>query len=96
VGIKWNFWKKAAAKINTFAKNAGVRIRKNYFQDLLLDKVAKEVILARPEHVRLEHADSEGRDWLWKLRLRSVLLKRIFFMTFFNNYLTAFGRMQCR
>ena len=47
--IKWNFWKKAAAKISTSAKNVGTRIRKNYFQDSLLDKVAREVIPAPPE-----------------------------------------------
>jgi len=64
VGIKWNFWKRAAAKISTSAKNVEARIRKNCFQDSPLDKVAKEVILAPPERVRLEHADSERRDFL--------------------------------
>jgi len=49
VDIKWNFWKKAAAKISTSAKNVGAWIRKNYFQDSLLDKVAREVIHAQPE-----------------------------------------------
>jgi hypothetical protein len=48
-GTRQNFWKKAPAKISTSAKNVGAWIRKNYFQDLLLDKVAREVIPAPPE-----------------------------------------------
>jgi len=63
-GIRPNFWKKAAAKIITSAKNVEAWIRKNYFQDSLLDKVAREVIHAPPERVRLEHVDSDRRDYL--------------------------------
>jgi len=63
-GTRWNFWKKAPAKISTSAKNVGAWIRKNYFQDSLLDKVAREVIPAPPERVRPEHVDFDRKDFL--------------------------------
>ena len=46
------------------AKSAGAQIRRNYFQDLLLDRVAREMIPAPPERARREHVDSNGRDYL--------------------------------
>ena len=49
VVTKWIFWKKAATRASTFAKNVEVQIRKNYFRDFPLDKAAKEVIPAQPE-----------------------------------------------
>ena len=49
MGTKRNFWKKAAAKTSTFAKNVEVQIRKNYFRAFPLGKAAKEVIPAQPE-----------------------------------------------
>jgi len=63
-GTRRNFWKKAPAKISTSAKNVEVWIRKKCFQGLLLDKVAREVIPAPPERVRLEHVGSDRKEFL--------------------------------
>jgi len=49
VGTKRNFWKKAAARTNTFAKNVEVRICGNYFRAFPSGKATKEVIPAQPE-----------------------------------------------
>jgi len=59
VGTKRNFWKKAAARASTFAKNVEVQIRKNYFRDFPLGKVTREAIPAQ-----LEHADFLRKDVL--------------------------------
>jgi len=79
VDIKWNFWKKTAVKINTSAKNVGVWIRKNYFQDSLLDKVAREVIPVPPERVRLEHVDSDRKDLIMKIAGSACIIKENLF-----------------
>jgi hypothetical protein len=63
---KWNFWKKAATRISTSAKSVEAWIRRNCFQDLLSDIVARQVIPAQPERARLEHVDSKRRDCLRK------------------------------
>jgi len=49
VVTKWIFWKKAAARASTFAKNVEVQIRKNYFRDFPSGKAVKEAIPAQPE-----------------------------------------------
>jgi len=56
---KRNFWKEAAAKANTPAKNVGVQICRNCFQDSPLDKAAREAIPAQ-----LERADFLRKDIL--------------------------------
>jgi len=59
VGTKRNFWKKAAAKASTSAKNVEVRICRNYFQVFPLGKAIREAIPAQPERV-----DSDRKDCL--------------------------------
>jgi len=59
VGTRRNFWKKAAAKTNTFAKSVEVQICKNYFRDFPLGKVTREAIPAQ-----LERADFPRKDVL--------------------------------
>ena len=49
VGTKRNFWKKAAARTSTFAKNVEVRICGNCFQDSPSGKATREAIPAQPE-----------------------------------------------
>jgi len=63
-GAKRNFWKKAAARASTSAKNVEVRICRNCFQVFLLGKAARGAIPAQPEHVQLERVDSDRKDYL--------------------------------
>jgi len=63
-GIKQNFWKKAAAKTSTSAKNAEVQICRSCFQVFPSGKAAREAILAQPERVQLERVDSDRKDVL--------------------------------
>jgi len=49
VGTRQNFWKKAAVKTSTFAKNVEVQMCKNCFRAFPLGKATKEVIPAQPE-----------------------------------------------
>ena len=46
------------------AKSVEARIRRNCFQDLPSDIVARQVVPAQPERARLELVDSERRDCL--------------------------------
>ena len=62
--IKWNFWKKVVTRISMSAKSVEVRIRKNCFQDLPSDIVARQVVRAQPEHARPERVDCDRRDFL--------------------------------
>jgi hypothetical protein len=62
--IKWNFWKKVVTRISMSAKSVEVWIRKNCFQDLLSDIVARQAIPAQPQRARLERVDFDKRDCL--------------------------------
>jgi hypothetical protein len=64
VATQWNFWKKAVTRISTSAKSVEVWIRKNCFQDLLSDIVARQAIPAQPQRARLERVDFDKRDCL--------------------------------
>jgi len=61
-GIRPNFWKKAAVKRDTSAKNVEVQICKNCFQVFLLGKTVRVAIPAQPERAQQEHADSDRKD----------------------------------
>jgi len=63
-GIRPNFWKKAAVKTSTSAKNVEVRKCRNYFQVFPLGKAAKEAIPAQPERVLPELVDSDRKGCL--------------------------------
>jgi hypothetical protein len=64
VATQWNFWKKVVTRISTSAKSVEVWIRKNCFQDLLSDIVARQAIPAQPQRARLERVDFDKRDCL--------------------------------
>jgi len=64
VSTKQNFWKKAAAKISTSAKNVEVQTCRNYFQVFPLGKAIRESIPAQPERAQLERAASRRKDHL--------------------------------
>jgi len=64
VGTKRNFWKKAAAKASTFAKNVEVQICRDYFQVFPSGKAVREAIPAQPERVPLERAAFNRKDCL--------------------------------
>jgi len=49
VGTKRNFWRKAAAKASTSAKNVEVQICKDCFRVFPLGKAVKEAVPAQPE-----------------------------------------------
>jgi len=54
VGAKRNFWKKAAAKTSTFAKNVEVQICRSFFQPFLQQAALNQVVVIPVplEHVR--------------------------------------------
>jgi len=63
VGIRPNFWKKAAARATMFAKSVEVRICKNYFQDFPLDR-ATILRHGAMKPVQLERVESDRKDFL--------------------------------
>jgi hypothetical protein len=63
VGTKRNFWKKAAARKNTFVKNVEVQICGSFFQAFPSGRVARAAIHAQPERVQPGPVDFDRKDF---------------------------------